>query len=104
MTRRAVSTTAGSVDPRRLTRMTSRAGAWPVAILCVAGIVVAACGPSTTSSAPSAAPVSAAPSASVAPAGSGPSPQATPWPGNAVIGIVGLGAGDNEIAKAVADF
>jgi hypothetical protein len=99
-----VSTTAGSVDPRGQTLMTPRAGAWLVAILCVAGIVVAACGPSTTSSAASAAPRSAAPSASVAPAGSGPSPQATPWPGNAVIGIVGLGAGDNEIAKAVADF
>lgn len=104
MTRRAVSTTAGSVDPRGPTRMTTRAGASIAAILCIAGIIVAACGPSTTPSTASADPGSAAPSASAAPAGSGPSPQATPWPGNAVIGIVGLGAGDNEIAKAVADF
>ncbi|HEX5825701.1 MAG TPA: hypothetical protein VFY18_14680, partial [Candidatus Limnocylindrales bacterium] len=34
----------------------------------------------------------------------GTTPQPTAWPGNAVIGIVGLGAGDTEIAKAVADF
>jgi hypothetical protein len=105
MTCRAVSTTAGSVDPRGYSLTTSRAGARAAAILCIFGIVVAACGPSTTD-APraSVAAGSAAPSASVGPVGSGPSPQATPWPGNAVIGIVGLGAGDNEIAKAVADF
>ena len=84
--------------------MTWRAGARVVAILCVAGIVVAACGPSTTPSTASTGPVSAAPSASAAPAGSGPTPKPTAWPGNAVLGIVGLGAGDNEIAKAVADF
>ena len=104
MTRRAVSTTAGSVDPRRHWLMASRAGARVVAILSVAGIIVAACGPSTTQSTASAAPVSAAPSASAMPAGSGPTPKPTAWPGNAVLGIVGLGAGDNEIAKAVADF
>lgn len=104
MTRRAVGTTAGSVDPRWHWRMTWRAGARVVAILCVAGIVVAACGPRTTPSTASTGPVSAAPSASAAPADSGPTPKPTAWPGNAVLGIVGLGAGDNEIAKAVADF
>ncbi len=105
MTRRAVSTTAGSVDPRRPRLMASRAGALVAAILCVAGIIVSACGPSTTTApGASAGPVSAAPSASVAPAGSGPTPKPTAWPGNAVLGIVGLGAGDNEIARAVADF
>jgi hypothetical protein len=38
------------------------------------------------------------------PPASGASPQPTAWPGNAVLGIVGLGAGDTELAKAVADF
>jgi hypothetical protein len=31
-------------------------------------------------------------------------PQPTPWAGEAVLGLNQLGAGDNEIAKAVADF
>lgn len=104
MTRRAVRATAGSVDPRRQALSTSRVRAWVVAALLIAGVVVAACGPSTAPSTAAAVAGSTAPTASVAPAGSGPTPQATAWPGNAVIGIVGLGAGDSEIAKAVADF
>jgi hypothetical protein len=98
MTRRAVRT-AGSADPRRWTRLT--------AVLILAAIVVVACGSATPSGSttPSSGLVGpAVPSAIDGPAGSGPTPQPTAWPGNAVLGIVGLGAGDNEIAKAVADF
>jgi hypothetical protein len=56
-------------------------------------------------------PRSAAPSALPStPAASGPSasdgvrPSASPWPKDAVLSITALGAGDSEIAKAVADF
>ncbi len=34
----------------------------------------------------------------------GPRPSATPWPRDAVTALTALGAGDSEIAKAVADF
>jgi hypothetical protein len=49
---------------------------------------------------------SPATSAEVASPGSSGStePQSTPWAGEAVLGLNQLGAGDNEIGKAVADF
>ncbi|HEY7131407.1 MAG TPA: hypothetical protein VH440_04095 [Candidatus Limnocylindrales bacterium] len=58
------------------------------------------------------APSGSAPSAASPAAGSsgdatgsgGPRPSATPWPRDAVTAITALGAGDSEIAKAVADF
>jgi hypothetical protein len=68
-------------------------------IAVVAG--VAACG--GTSVSPSGARSTGVMPADSSPA-SGESPQPTAWPGQAVLAINALGAGDNEIAKAIADF
>lgn len=90
-----------------MTLRPARAAAIGIAIL--ATVVVAACGGGTApgSLAPaasgSAAAVGSAPSSGGSPA-PGETPRPTAWPGEAVLGINDLGAGDNEIAKAVADF
>jgi hypothetical protein len=64
-------------------------------------LIAVACGPTTGSPTPRA---SALPSAaSTAPDGSG-GALATPWPGNAVLGIEALGAADGQIAAAVNDL
>jgi hypothetical protein len=76
-----------------------------------AALVLVACG-ATASTSRTSSPARVGPSglaASSAPTGSGPTssgptPQPTRWPVPAVHGIAGLGGGDAEIAKAVADF
>ncbi|HLO36103.1 MAG TPA: hypothetical protein VK194_08470 [Candidatus Deferrimicrobium sp.] len=105
-------TTAGSVDPRRRTRSSATGGRARRAAVLGAALLVAVMIAACTTSPPngSGRPGSVGPGvegssrASPDQASNGPTPQPTAWPGNAVIGIVGLGAGDNEIARAIADF
>ena len=72
------------------------------------GVLFVACGvssPTSTGTAErSASPSSASETSQSGATTSGPTPQPTRWPAPAVTGITGLGAGDTEIAKAVADF
>jgi hypothetical protein len=65
-------------------------------VLAVAlGLAVGACGTGTTSPSP----------ASPTPASSdSPAPRATPWTGNAVLGIEAMGLADGEIRKGMDDF
>jgi hypothetical protein len=75
----------------------------PVLLIVAVAIVAALIG--GCANPPSPGRPSGSPSADASgPTGSGATPQPTAWPGNAVLGIVGLGAGDTELAKAVADF
>ena len=62
------------------------------------GVGIAACGPATP---PSASP-GRSPSAATADGSAG--PKATPWPGNAVLGIKALGAADGSIVSAIGDL
>ncbi len=74
-----------------------------VVLLVVAcGATASPTGGSVGSSSPS--PAASAGTTATGSGSSGPTPQPTRWPADAVHGIAGLGAGDNEIAKAVADF
>jgi len=81
-----------------------QAPARPVLLVVAVAVVVAAliggCGNPPSPGRPSG---SASADAS-GPLASGATPQPTAWPGNAVLGIIGLGTGDTELAKAVADF
>jgi len=72
-----------------------------LAIVLVVGAFLAACGPSTVT-------VPTLPPASL---GSGPgasgdagAPKATPWPGDAVLGIEALGIADGQIGSATSDL
>ena len=69
----------------------SRAIALGLAVLCAVALV-AACGTTTGSPSPPAS------------SSSTPGPVATPWLGNAVLGIEAMGVADGEIRKGMADF
>ena len=71
-----------------------------VAVAIVVAALMGACGNPPSPGRPSGSPSADSSGLSA----SGATPQPTAWPGNAVLGIVGLGAGDTELAKAVADF
>jgi len=73
----------------------SPAGAALAAIALVVGLVVAACGTSTVT--PSSSPAASGPLTSLA-------PNATPWPGGVIEGVINLAKADTEIQAAGADL
>jgi hypothetical protein len=79
----------------------TRAAACVAVILTVVGVFLAACGPSTVV-VPTLAPASlgGSPGAS----GDAGAPKATPWPGDAVLGIEALGIADGQIGSATSDL
>jgi len=80
-----------------------RGRALPLVATILAVVFAVACGTTTASPSPSGS--GDVPRSSSAPAGSGgPAPSATPWPGNAVLGIEAMGAADGQITAAINDF
>ena len=80
-------------------RASRRAAAASAALVLVLALAAAACGTAAPRATPSA--------SATAPGASGsdrPGPRITPWPGNAVLGIEGLGVADGEIRQAINDF
>ena len=77
-----------------------------VALVALLALVIVGCSPSVSPTASGGSPVAAV-SPSTQPAGSadaGGSPKATPWPGNAVLGINALGVADGQILAAINDL